>query len=384
MLKQLKQTIKQRFVLYLLLYILLNFSCLTIAVLFGPQGKYFTSHHSNKFVNALTQFDSVSYVTIAKEGYSLKNYHINAFFPLYPYIIKISSYIIKDYFIAAIISSWVFFFLAFYFLYKLIVSQYNPCVANKSILLFLTFPTSFFVFVAYSESLFLFLSITSLFFAQKDKWHLASFLAFLASMTRSVGFFLVIPLLLIYLNKQNISFSDIRHPSKIFRKLNINFICILCVPLGFLTALLIQSIYTKNLFSWFIAEKMWNRTLSLPFVSIFNAFLAILYNHAIVFKLYNLFNLAIVCLWIRTLILTRNRLPLPYFLYGIVIMLPSLCSTKLEAISRYILVNFPFFIAFSIFSERIKKPFFLAYLIGSVFMLIIFAFRHYCGGFSVF
>ncbi|RLG69545.1 MAG: hypothetical protein DRO04_03240 [Candidatus Iainarchaeum archaeon] len=203
-------------------------------------------------------------------------------------------------------------------------------------------------------------------------------------MSRPIGFILVFPLLVIYLRKRHILFLDIKVPFRILKKVDSRIFYIFCVPLGFLTALTIQSFYTKNIFSWFLAEKAWGRTLSFPFVSIFDAFLAIFQESSIVLKIYNLFNLAVISLWLVVLLKSKNKLPVSYLVYGILILLPSLCSAKLEAVSRYILVNFPFFVAFAIFSERFKKHTLLIYLICSILALSLLAFRHYCGGFSFF
>src|SRR5258707_14025527 len=57
------------------------------------------------------------------------------------------------------------------------------------------FPTAFFFFAAYNESLFLLLTASAFLAMRRQKWWLAGILGFLAALTRSAGLFLVIPFL---------------------------------------------------------------------------------------------------------------------------------------------------------------------------------------------
>src|SRR5262249_12351543 len=82
---------------------------------------------------------------------------------------------------------------ALFVLYQLATDILGNQVARRTLLYLCIFPTAFFFFAAYNESLFLLLT-TSVFLAmRRQKWWLAGFLGFFAALTRSAGVLLVIP-----------------------------------------------------------------------------------------------------------------------------------------------------------------------------------------------
>lgn len=131
--------------------------------------------------------DGQHYLSIAKNGYFQ---YEQAFFPLYPLLIRGLSVVTGDYLLSALLISHASFLLALFFLYKLVKMEYQESVARWTIFFLLVFPTSFFFGSVYSESLFLFLIVSSFYCAKKEKWWLAGIIGGLASATRLVGIFL--------------------------------------------------------------------------------------------------------------------------------------------------------------------------------------------------
>lgn len=132
-------------------------------------------------------FDGIHYLGIAQNGYGL---YQQAFFPLYPNLIRWLSNFIHNYLLSALLISHLTFLGALFFLYKLISFDYSPRFARSVIVLLLIFPTSFYFASVYTESLFLFLSVGSFYFARIKKWLLAGIFGALGSATRIVGIFL--------------------------------------------------------------------------------------------------------------------------------------------------------------------------------------------------
>lgn len=142
-------------------------------------------------------FDGVHYLRIAQDWYSSAN--SQAFFPLYPLLIKFFNVLPKNsaldlrvfvdpsYFHTGLILSNVFFFFAILYFYKLLRRDFNKKVSFWSVILLLLFPTSFFFGAIYSESLFLLLTVASIYYARKRNFLLAGILAGLASATRILG-----------------------------------------------------------------------------------------------------------------------------------------------------------------------------------------------------
>lgn len=135
-------------------------------------------------------FDGLHYITIASNGYS-NNY---GFFPLFPTLIKPVAILFgakqnfdNAYLFAGLLVSNLAFFLSLIAFYKLLSLDFSEKQTKISILSLLFFPTSFFLGSVYSESLFLLLLFSSLYFARKKQWLLASFLSSLLTLTRFVG-----------------------------------------------------------------------------------------------------------------------------------------------------------------------------------------------------
>jgi Gpi18-like mannosyltransferase len=85
---------------------------------------------------------------------------------------------------------------AFYFIYEIARQGWGERAAKGTMLTLAFFPTAFFLNAAYTESLFLALSAGSLWAIRvKRSLLLACILAGLATATRNVGIFLVVPLM---------------------------------------------------------------------------------------------------------------------------------------------------------------------------------------------
>jgi len=137
-------------------------------------------------------FDGIHYLWIAQNGYGL---YQQAFFPLYPWLIRWLAGFIHNYLFSGLAISHLTFFASLYLLYRLLLFDFSEKFVRRVIILLLLFPTSFFFASFYSESLFFFLMIAAFYFARKGKWLVAGIFGALASATRVVGIFLLPALL---------------------------------------------------------------------------------------------------------------------------------------------------------------------------------------------
>lgn len=136
---------------------------------------------------AWERFDALWFLRIAATGYRSSDGSA-AFFPLYPLAVRAVSWVIGGHpFAAGLIVSNLSFLGALWVLYFLTASELSAGAARKAVLYLALFPTSFFFFAPYSESLFLFLAVASFWAARRDRWELAGILGALAALTRSVG-----------------------------------------------------------------------------------------------------------------------------------------------------------------------------------------------------
>lgn len=146
----------------------------------------------NQTTQALANFDGIHYLLIAHRG-AYEQWE-QAFFPLYPLLIRMFNFIFHNELITAFFISNISFFIGLWFLIKylkLISDDFHPF---QLIVFILVFPTSFFFGAVYTEGLFFLLFILTLYFLKKKKYWLTILFSILASLTRLIGVFFVIPI----------------------------------------------------------------------------------------------------------------------------------------------------------------------------------------------
>jgi hypothetical protein len=133
------------------------------------------------------RLDGAWFETIADKGYDFDR-NAAAFFPLYPMLVRgVSAIPGVGTFAAATLISNLALLLALVVLYRLTSRELSEADARRTILLLLAFPTSFFLFAPYSESLFLLLAVVGLAAARSSRWVTSAAAGVGAAATRSIG-----------------------------------------------------------------------------------------------------------------------------------------------------------------------------------------------------
>ena len=299
-----------------------------------------------KFIYSFANFDGVYYLKIAKDGYQQFE---QAFFPLYPILIKTLTFFTKNYLISGLLIANLCFGLSLIFLKKYLktINQYSPLV----FIFLLLFPTSFFFLTVYTESLFfVFLVLFFYFFSQK-KYLTASFFGFLASLTRINGILLIIPFFVVFFKKlknKNIDFSFLFYSS--------------IVSLGLLAYMLYLLKTTGDPFLFFNSQKVFgaNRSTNLIFLpQVYFRYLKIFFTASFNFQYFVavleffifsfvFFVLVFDLLWVFK---KKNQDLLALNLFSLAnLILPTLTGT-FSSITRYSLLSLSFFL----FLSRIKS-----------------------------
>jgi hypothetical protein len=167
-------------------------------------------------LNSLVAWDSEYYLSIATVGYEdmenvapveadgevhSKSY---AFFPLYPYLVKVVRlpFVLFGFSpigastVAGMIVSLLGTLGGMLALYDLSKDELGEDGAFRAVFFMLIFPVSYFFAVTYTEGLFVGLAFGSLAFLRRKQWVYAALLAAFATWTRSIGAVLLLPLLL--------------------------------------------------------------------------------------------------------------------------------------------------------------------------------------------
>jgi hypothetical protein len=154
------------------------------------------------FVEPFRNWDGTWYSLIADGSYDPGMSATAAFFPLYPWLMQLGSDITG---LPVETVGWFVSNLAFLgalvMAYKLVRLDFSDKIGRWTLVAIAVFPTAFFFSAIYTESLFFFLSVTTLWAARKNDWLLAVIMCFFATMTRSAGIMLGAPLAVLFIQQ---------------------------------------------------------------------------------------------------------------------------------------------------------------------------------------
>lgn len=138
----------------------------------------------NRDLSIFELYDSIHYINMAKSGYTEPSLY--AFFPLFPMLIKLVSFIIPSYQISGALISNIASFLSLILINDLTKDKNN--IGN--VICFVFSPILAFTSIVYTESLFLLLTILGYYLYKKDKYLLSSVVVGLSILTRNSGIIL--------------------------------------------------------------------------------------------------------------------------------------------------------------------------------------------------
>ncbi|MFA6511936.1 MAG: mannosyltransferase family protein [Patescibacteria group bacterium] len=297
-----------------------------------------------------TQWDSAFYLFIAEHGYNYNGEGLSniAFFPLYPMLMRISAPVLfGNYALAGWLISIFSLFFALYYIKKL-VDEFHPGVSPTLVIAFLLiFPTAFFLNVVYTEALFLFLSVASLYYARKQSFALAGLIGVLAAFTRSPGFLLMIPLAIEYLRSE-------KKPLHAFPALFLP----LFAPLIYFS---FHALWYGDFFAFFKVEDAWGRALEVN-----SSHFAIISSAGGINLAMDIFFLLI---GIAAAIFVIWKVRLSYGIYMLAMLTLALATGTLLSIGRFVLVLFPIFIAVAMIHNAYIK---LGIAFASILLLALY------------
>lgn len=302
----------------------------------------------SSIISIWNTWDTQHYIRITEYGYGNKMIRYGevliAFFPFYPLLIKISSFIFKDYLLSGLIVSNISYIVAVFYLYKLVLLDYDKDDALRSIIYFSIFPTAYFLHAAYTESLFIALTVASFYYARKERWAISGILGMLSALTRITGI-IILPILLVeYLYQKK------------FRKENIrkDVLWLFVIGLGFLIYLTINYVTFGDPFQFLEVQKQnWKMQLASPMKGLSYAYNAKTNWGSPAYGLsHGWFQIAFVILGSILVIYSFFRLRLSYSLFALANLVVIICTSTWISIPRYMLTFFPIFIVLALLGRR--------------------------------
>ncbi len=119
---------------------------------------------------------------------------LSGVFPLFPYAMKAMTYLTGSYLLSAILLNNGFLYGAMWYLYRMGCRYYGRGTAFRAAKYISLFPLALFFRNPYTESLFLLLSVASIYYAMEGKLPLSGILGLLCALCRSTGVILMLPI----------------------------------------------------------------------------------------------------------------------------------------------------------------------------------------------
>ncbi len=303
-------------------------------------------------------FDGVHYLNISTGGYA--NQYTQAFFPFYPLLINILSFGVLPKLFVGIAINNIGLFVSLIYIQKIVKKYFNHIEYKTVVLLILCYPFSFFFNSVYNEGLFLMLTLASFYYYFQDQIFLSAWFGIFASATRLAGIFILPALMITFLNK---------------RKKTI--LPILLIPLG-LASYMIFLHFKYGDFLYFIhAQNYFGNSRSSEFVLLpqvifryFKILTSVSFtSNAFVLALTELF---ITVSFLAIPILFIKKLPKPFFVYTLLVVLVPPLTGTFSSMPRYALTAFPVFICIAYLKRTYIYPLLVLFVLLQIFFLSLF------------
>lgn len=292
--------------------------------------------------------DALWYEKIAVRGYGTEG--SSAFFPLLPLLMRAANIVTGNIALAGVLVGSVAAAVAFALLYRLVQAEYDGTTAGRTVAYIALFPTAFFLYAAYTESLFLALAVGAFWAARRDRWPLVIGLAGLAGLTKVQGALLGLPLAVEYLQQRpwrpwQSGFAA-RHWT--------TFLAVAAAGAAGTAAFFAYLTWgLHDPVSWFTRESLqWQQRTTWPGETLGTALQKVIAQRQLTI---NIFDLAVL-LGFTALTVAAYRLRPSYGLYAASILLSSWFHVRadfpLVSVSRYVLVAFPCFLVLALWAGR--------------------------------
>lgn len=310
-----------------------------------------------------------------------KGYHphqlSDAFFPLFPLLGMVVNSVLHNPFLSSMLVANVASLVGIAFFYKFLRSSFPKVDTYLVVVLFLSFPTAFYLSLIYSEALFLCILFVFFYFLYKKKYLIAGLVSFFIPLARPMGAFVALPFLLFYLFDKTKKKQTLRLPSfaqPVVISGDFTFLSIGFIVLGVLAYFLFMKLTTGNPFEGFVQQDRFVLGLGLqnllaPFMIVQNFFTPHLSVHTFqtsaVDRVFFIFFLCILPLVYKFLDKTL-------FSYTVVMGITPFLGTFM-AFPRYMLPMFPIAMALGMVLQKKQYRFLLfPYLLLSFALQIFF------------
>lgn len=295
--------------------------------------------YPDSFLSIWQRFDTNWYLSIAAHGYG-KIPGDEHFPPLYPFFISLIGFLIGDLFLAALFISHLASLLVIKLLYDLFHAWLSPAQARRALFFVLIFPASYYLFAAYSESLYFLFVLLFLRLSQKRTWLWAGICVFLAILIRLQGVALI-PVMLYLMYKDKPFLRKVSHWQGIV------------IASGCAIAYIFIRYISGSTQILPTTEAEWQTRLAFPWETFVYAIQYLAAGNASLIDIVNLFLFLFI---LGMLLLGWRKMPGIYALYVLLMMIIMTAriveGQPFSGMIRFSLTLFPLFALFSVYSHK--------------------------------
>ncbi len=346
------------------------------------------------------RWDAVLYGQVAVEGY--KRFNNAAFYPLFPLLEHIVSRLLHiDVFVAGMLISNVASLAMLIVLYRFVETEFDGETAGRTVLYLAIFPSAFFFFTAFNESLFILFVLLSFYAMRRRLWWLAGLSGALAMSTRAMALLLLPIFLYEFIRQEGPQIRQDwteRRRGESLRRLSAIFAALLIpLSLGIFAVVLNQQLHDPLAFLH--AEKSWRQPLTFPWTTIFISIgvmlRATLFSFATAHIIIDLGGCTLFVALLVLCLVGPERFSLkqwPVVIFALIVLLypllvpgkptsPTLPYDPLPSMERFLLEAFP---AFILLARLGRRPWFhQAYLLFALPLLAFFVLQFLTGHWTV-
>lgn len=316
----------------------------------GGEGLYHVNPN-NVWLDVWARWDSAFYIRIVEDGYWFMPGQQSsvAFFPLYPLLVSFLAPIFGT-LAAGVLVSNIFLLGALIFLYKLTELEFDAASAGRAVFYIAAFPTAFFFTAVYTESTFLFFTVSTMYFARKRLWAWAGLFGLLCASSRIVGVVIWGVVGLEWLRSHGWTLGTIHKRAaweNLLKALKLNWFslaAICMIPLGLLSYMLFLNHEFGDPVAFSTTQSAWGREMLGPWTIIWRDLTGLLGGDFLRGDIWwhVILDLTAYFAVLGMAVIIWHRLGASYALYCIIsIVIPSMSGTG--SLSRYALVIFPVF-----------------------------------------
>ena len=289
------------------------------------------------------RWDALNYQKIAEFGYTATGEMrpLLVFYPLYPWLVRLVGFVTRDYLVSAFFVSTIASLVTAIVLFRLVELDYSKELAQRAVWFLFIFPTSYFLHIGYTESLFLMLALSSIYCARKQRWLWAGVFGALTCLTRANGLVLL-PVLGV----------EAAHQYWTVRRWHWQWLWIAVAGLGFGGYLLLNKHVTGDPFAFTgLMQQFFSKTLSAPWTGIDNA-IGSMSREPSEAQMIGTQEVLFIALGLACTIISWFKLRPAYSVWMTGNWLLFVSVSFVLSVPRYTLTMFPIFILFSMLAAR--------------------------------